>query len=175
MQTNNSLLSFGRATTNTLSVCMSNATQTSTSLMHFCVVFMCVLLGYSSTLNAQIINTFAGTGGGGSSGDGGLATAASIGSPVALAKDVNGNIYFYDTFSRRVRKVTVSTSIITTICGTGVSGFSGDGGLATAAQTAFIFGIAIDASNNIYLTDSDNYRIRKITASTGYYYYYLWY
>ena len=170
MKTINSLLSFGKATTHTLSVYLSNATRTSTSLtstslMRLCAVFMCVLLGYGSTLNAQNINTFAGTGTAGFSGDGGAATSAQITNPFGVAKDASGNIYFCDAGDNRIRKITVLTGNITTICGTGTAGFSGDGGPAATAQINSPFSIAIDASDNIYFSDTGNSRICKITAT----------
>ncbi len=75
-----------------------------------------------------------------------------------------GNVYFVDNY--RIRKVTVSTGIITTIAGNGVSTFGGDGGAATSASMG-PGGVAFDSSGNVYLSDCNNHRIRKITISTG--------
>ncbi len=120
------------------------------------------------TASTGIITTIAGTGTSGSTGDGGLATAASISSITTIALDASGNVYLAGDGNAYIRKITVSTGIITTIAGTGTSGFSGDGGLATAATFGGIcYGLAVDASNNVYFSDFVNNRVRKITVSTG--------
>jgi len=76
-------------------------------------------------------------------------------------------VYFTDVNNNRIRKVTVSTGIISTFAGNGIQGFSGDGGPATAAELNIPAALAIDASGNVYIADEENYRIRKVTASTG--------
>jgi sugar lactone lactonase YvrE len=111
---------------------------------------------------AGIISTFAGNGTIGYSGDGGPATSAQLTLPAALTTDRYGNVYITDF--NTIRKVNTS-GIISTIAGTGVTGFSGDGGPATAAQISFPGGIATDTAGNIYIADSDNHRVRKIDAS----------
>jgi sugar lactone lactonase YvrE len=113
-----------------------------------------------------IITTVAGTGGQGFAGDGGLATNAVLNSPEGIAVDAAGNLYIADTHNNRIRKVTASTGIITTIAGTGVADFSGDGGLATAATFSSPQALALDASGNLYIADIGNSRIRKITGAT---------
>ena len=72
-------------------------------------------------------------------------------------------MYIADTGNHRVRKVTVSTGIITTIAGTGTASYSGDNGLATLAGLNYPDGIAVDSSDNIYVADQSNERIRKMT------------
>jgi trimeric autotransporter adhesin len=114
-----------------------------------------------------IITTVAGDGTVGYSGDGGLATSVALGKPSGVAVDASGNIYIADTYHNRIRLVTKSTGIITTVAGTGSYGYSGDGGLATSATFISPNGVAVDASGNIYITDSGNYRIRLVTKSTG--------
>ena len=105
----------------------------------------------------------AGTGSYGYSGDGGLATSALLSYPRGVAIDASGNIYIADTNNRRIRMVTKSTGIISTVAGTGSSGSSGDGGLATSAALYYPGGIAIDASGNLYIADTNNNRIRMFS------------
>ncbi len=117
--------------------------------------------------STSIITTIAGTGAQGFSGDNGPAAAAELNLPTALAIDAQGNLYLADTRNHRIRKVNISTGIITTIAGTGTQGYSGDNGPATAAELDSPQGIAADAAGNLYLADTHNHSIRKIAASTG--------
>jgi NHL repeat len=114
-----------------------------------------------------VINTIAGTGQSGDSGDGGPATSATLSSPEGVALDGAGNIYIAEEGGARIRKVTASTGIIDTVAGNGACGYSGDGGPATAAQLCGPNGVAVDGAGNIFIADLSNYRIRKVTASTG--------
>jgi hypothetical protein len=114
--------------------------------------------------SAGVISTIAGNGTGGYSGDGGPATSAQLFYPQHLALDALGNIYVCDTYNARIRKINTS-GIITTICGNGFIGFTGDGGPAVNAQLFMPRGIAVDGTNNIYISDSYNYRIRIINTS----------
>ncbi len=82
--------------------------------------------------------------------------------------DSAGNVYIGDQTNHRVRKITASTSIITTIAGTGTSGYSGNGGQATSATIKYPCGINLDSSGNVYFGDYSAFNvIRKITVSTG--------
>jgi len=119
------------------------------------------------TASTGIISTIAGTGTYGYSGDGGAATSAQLNYPTGVCADASGNVYIADTYNDRIRKITSSTGIISTIAGTGTGGYSGDGGAATNAELSNPKGVSVDGSGNVYIADSDNYRIRKITASTG--------
>ena len=112
---------------------------------------------------AGIISKVAGTAviGGGYSGDGGAASAAALDNPQGIAIDTAGNLYIADAGNYRIRKV-AATGIITTIAGTGVYGYSGDGGAALSAQLQDVKGIAADHYGNIYFADAD--RVRKIDA-----------
>ena len=110
--------------------------------------------------SAGIITTYAGNGIAGSSGDGGMATAAMI-VPQKIAFDRNGNLYIAEYDYNKVRMVNPS-GIITTVAGTGIAGFSGDGGLATAAKMNHPGGITIDSCNNLYICDTRTYYIRKV-------------
>ena len=114
-------------------------------------------------VSSGIITSFAGTGAPGGSGDGGAATSSQLGLPCAVAVDMDGNLYIADYFYNNVRMVMKSTSIITTIAGTGIQGFSGDGAPATAAQLYWPFGLCLDSSGNVYIADQHNYKIRLIT------------
>ncbi len=121
------------------------------------------------TVSTGIISLVAGNGNTGISGDGGPAISASISYPYAMALDTAGNIYIADrgNNNNNIRKVNGKTGIISTIAGIGIAGFSGDGGPATAAELNNPFGVAVDDSGNVYISDWDNTRIRKVTASTG--------
>jgi sugar lactone lactonase YvrE len=110
--------------------------------------------------------------GGGSGYDGSVATSAILGGTRGLALDSAGNLYIADTYNNRIREVTPSSppatdGTITTIAGTGIAGFAGDGGLALSAELNFPVALAVDSANNLYVTDSGNFVIRKYTPGTG--------
>ena len=117
--------------------------------------------------NSQIISTIVGLGLAGYSGDGGLATGAKINSPCGIGTDTVGNIYIADDFNHVIRKLTKSTGVITTIAGTGISGYSGDGGLAINAKIYYPGDVSCDKYGNIYIADQNNNAIRKISIATG--------
>ncbi len=110
------------------------------------------------------ITTLAGTGVGGFSGDGGQAAAAQVNGPRDAAFDAAGNIYIADSDNDRIRKI-APDGIITTVAGSGVRGFSGDGGQATAAQLNNPVGVVVDTAGNIYIADALNLRIRKVATN----------
>jgi uncharacterized protein (TIGR03437 family) len=110
-----------------------------------------------------IITTVAGTGVAGFSGDGGPATSAQFYGIAGLAADAAGDLFIPDEYNQRIRKVSTSGTI-STVAGTGSNGFSGDGGLATAAQWSFPEDVAVDSSGNVYVGDNST-RVRKISAS----------
>lgn len=113
---------------------------------------------------AGIITTVAGNGSAGYIGDGFPAISAQLNGPYGLAFDAAGNFYIADAFNNAIRKVSTS-GIITTIAGNGTSGFSGDSGLATSALLYTPDEIAFDTSGNLYFSDADNNRVRKITPA----------
>ena len=113
-----------------------------------------------------IINTIAGNGVAGYSGDGGQATAATLYRPLDLAIDEEGNLYINDNLNDRIRKVN-TLGIITTIVGNGINSYSGDGGQATAATLNFPGGVVVDAASNIYIGDMFNMRIRRMINTSG--------
>jgi len=110
------------------------------------------------------ITTVAGNGTQGFTGDGGPATAAQIAQPYGIAVDGSGNLFFADFGNTRVRKVSASGTI-TTVAGNGTPGFTGDGKTGTAAELNYPKGIALDASGNLFIADSANSLIRKLSAS----------
>ena len=105
------------------------------------------------------ITTVAGNGTPGFSGDNGPATSAQLYFPIGVAVDSAGNLYFADPSN--IRKV--SNGVIATVAGNGTPGFSGDNGPATSAQLNDPWGIAADSAGDLYIADSSNYRIRKVT------------
>jgi len=105
---------------------------------------------------------------GGLDGDGGPATSALFQRPVRLFVDGHENVYISDIADNRVREVVAATGDIQTVAGTGTAGFTGEGGLATQAELDQPSGVWVDASGNIFLTDSLNNRVREVTASNGF-------
>jgi uncharacterized repeat protein (TIGR01451 family) len=115
-----------------------------------------------------MISTVAGTGMGGYSGDNGPATSANISGYIpGLAVDSNGNIYISDWNNDRVRKVTPGGTI-TTVAGNGNAAFTGDNGPATSAELNYPAGLAVDGQGNLYISDYNNLRVRKLTVATGF-------
>ncbi|MBL8235968.1 MAG: hypothetical protein JNM66_01010 [Bryobacterales bacterium] len=111
-----------------------------------------------------IIGTVAGTGTAGFGGDNGPAVSAALNEPGGVDVDSLGNLYIADFLNSRIRKVSPS-GIITTVAGTGVPGFSGDGAAATAAQLNYPSAVEVDSAGNIYIADTSNHRIRKVTPA----------
>lgn len=110
------------------------------------------------------VSTWAG--GGSSLGDGGAARDARFACPVGLAR-ASGAVFVADACAYRIRRIDLSTGIITTIAGTGEYGFSGDGGPATAARLGNPRGIAVDRAGNVLIVDTYALRIRRVRATTG--------
>jgi sugar lactone lactonase YvrE len=111
------------------------------------------------------ITTSAGTGALGYTGDGAAATSATLAGPSAVACDANGNLFFADAQNHVVREISKSGQI-STIAGTGIEGYGGDNAAATAAYLDTPTGVAVDAAGNIYIADSHNHRIRKVSGGT---------
>ena len=114
-----------------------------------------------------LISTVAGNGTAGFSGDGGPAISAQLNSPTGVAVDAAGDLYIADSSNQRIRKV--SKGLISTITGTGfqstplTGSFSGDDGPATNAGLNFPAGVAVDSRGNIFIADTGNHRIRKVS------------
>jgi len=109
------------------------------------------------------VRTVAGNGTPGYSGDAAAATSATLAAPAAVAYDHAGNLYIADASNNVIRKVD-ATGTITTLAGSGMQGFAGDNGAATAALLDTPIGIAVDAGNNLYIADSHNQRVRMVNA-----------
>ncbi len=127
---------------------------------------MCLPAGAQMQV-VSTIDTFAGNGTAGYSGDGGPATSAEVHQTEGVATDSAGNVYIADWTNNVIRKVAVGTNVITTVAGNGTAGYSGDGGAATSASLRGPTGIAIDNAGNLYIADQANNRIRKVAAATG--------
>lgn len=115
------------------------------------------------------IVTVAGTGAWAYSGDGHAATQAGLQLPVDITFDAAGNLFIADSLNEVVRRVDAVTGVITTVAGNNSAGpgSSGDGGPATSASLSSPTGIAVDGSGNLYISDSDNNRVRKVDHQTG--------
>jgi Viral BACON domain/NHL repeat len=127
-----------------------------------CSVFSLSHVATAQPSDSYLIVTVAGNGSVGFSGDGGPATAATLAKPSGVVADTSGNIYITDNFNHTIRKVS-PVGTITTIAGNGSLGFSG--GPATAATLSSPCGLAVDTSNNVYIADTGNSRIRKVSPS----------
>jgi hypothetical protein len=114
---------------------------------------------------AGIITAFAGTGVQGGSGDGGPAASAGLNRPVGLTIDAAGNLYICDSSNHNIRRVNLSTGIISLYAGAGTPAYYGDGGPAISAALMFPLGVAMDGSGNLYIADAGNSAIRKVTPS----------
>lgn len=111
-----------------------------------------------------VITTVAGNGTPGFSGDGGPATSAQLYLPAGVALDSAGNLYIAERGNNRIRKV--SNGVITTIAGNGAAGYSGDNGPAVSASLSGPFGVAVDPAGSLYIADTGNNVIRKVSNGT---------
>jgi NHL repeat len=110
-----------------------------------------------------IISTVAGTGVQGCSGDGGRASEALLNNPFDLAFDPAGNLIFSDTYNHRICRIDARTQVITTIAGTGESGFAGDGGPAIKAKLNQPYGVVVDGTGRVFFADRLNGRVRMVS------------
>ena len=114
------------------------------------------------TVSNGIISTVAGNGTAGFSGDNGPATSAQLADPIGIGVDAAGGLYICEASENRIRRV--SNGVITTVAGNGIPGFSGDNGPAAAAEMTLPSGIAVDSAGSLYIADTDNARVRKVTG-----------
>ena len=119
------------------------------------------------TKSTGVITTVAGTGMGGFNNDGQLATTAQLTSPFGVAVDANGDLYIADTYNHRIRMVTKSSGIISTMAGTGVVGFDGTPGPATSHPLSNPLAVILDAEGNIVFSDSKNNCVRMVSKNTN--------
>jgi sugar lactone lactonase YvrE len=113
-------------------------------------------------VGSYTISTVAGSAERGSAGDGGPATAAKLNRPCSVAQDSGGSLYIADYGNHKIRKVTPEGTI-TTLAGTGLPGYAGDGGPAAQAQLRGPYGVCVDRQGNVYVADQQNHRIRRIS------------
>jgi hypothetical protein len=127
-------------------------------------VLMSEFIGQYPTIqaNAGVVTTLAGTAGSSGTTDG-TGSAAKFNYPHSVAVDSSANVYVADTFNHTIRKITVA-GVVTTLAGTAGSGGTTDG-TGSAALFYFPGGVAVDSSGNVYVADSSNHTIRKITAA----------
>lgn len=118
-------------------------------------------------LNSRSVTTIAGNGQRGHSGDGGAATAAALNMPHEIQFDRTGNLFIAERDSHVIRKVDMKTGVISTVAGTGVAGFSGDGGPATEAQLRQPHSLVFDRDGSLLVCDIGNQRIRRIRLDAG--------
>ncbi len=111
----------------------------------------------------HVITTVAGTGNSDATGDGQPGASTGIHLPWGVAVDSVGRVYFVERSTHRIRMLDV-LGIVHTVAGTGTPGFSGDGKLATSAQLNNPFGVTLDSLGNVYIADTSNHRIRKVTT-----------
>ena len=114
---------------------------------------------------AGTIATFAGNGTQGFSGDGGPAASAELYSPYSVTFDPAGNVYIADTQNYRVRKINEPAGTITTIAGSGIGVYGGDGASATAAGLYAPYSIFLDGQGSLYIADYYDHRIRKVSSN----------
>jgi sugar lactone lactonase YvrE len=132
---------------------------------------------FSDTFNHRVrkidrrtgtITTIAGTGDKGFAGDGGPALRAKLDEPYGVVLDARGNLYFADRLNRRVRRIDAQTGEISSIAGTGLASYSGDGGPANLAGLVEPNGVALDAEGrNLFIADVAGHRVRKVDLNTG--------
>lgn len=113
------------------------------------------------------LSTVCGSGKKGYAGDGGPAAKALLNEPYEVRFDAKGHMFFVEMQNHIVRRVDAETGVISTVCGTGKLGFSGDGGPAVQATMNRPHSICLDGSGNLYICDIGNHRVRKVDLETG--------
>ena len=111
---------------------------------------------------ANVITTVVGNGTPAFAGDNGDPLQASLNTPLDIEFGPDGRLYIADTYNHAIRAVDFTANVITTVAGTGVRGFSGEGGAAIAARLALPYGVEFDADGHLYIADTYNHRIRRV-------------
>lgn len=125
-------------------------------------------LGPAAAIYPGVISTFAGTGTWGFSGDGQAAANAAFRNPQGVAVDPVGNVFIADSINQVVRKISISTGIVSTVAGVPLApGYYGDGGQATQAKLNTPVAVAVDGAGNLYIADQGNNAIRKVNGQSG--------
>lgn len=130
--------------------------------MTFLVCLLLVVIG-----DAPTMTSVAGTGKKGFTGDGGLATKATLHDPFHCELDHKGNLYVAEALNHCIRKVHLKTGIITTVAGNGKKGYTGDGGKATDATFNEPYAVVVDKDDNLFIVDRLNAVVRKVDGKTG--------
>jgi streptogramin lyase len=123
-------------------------------------------LAVALSLHAAEIQTVAGTGKAGYSGDGGPVTAAEINNPFGLAFGPDGALYFCEYGNHIIRRLDLKTQRVSTVAGNGKKAYSGDGGPALQASLAVPHEVVFDRAGNMYIVERDNHVIRRVDAKT---------
>ena len=131
------------------------------------IAFLILFFGLvnPTLLPGQTISTTAGNGTQGSSGDGGSPTSANLSLPTGVTGDTSGTIYIADTGNNRIRRINAARDSITAFAGTGTAGFSGDAAAATSATLDAPAGVFVDSAGAVYIADTGNNRIRKVSTA----------
>ena len=119
------------------------------------------------TLAAATVETLAGTGQSGATGDGGPAAEARVGNPYGLTLGPDGALYVCEIDTDRVRRIDMTSGEITTVAGTGQVGYSGDGGPAREAALSDPYEVRFDDEGNMYFVEMLNAVVRRVDAGTG--------
>ncbi|MBC8048086.1 MAG: T9SS type A sorting domain-containing protein [Fimbriimonadaceae bacterium] len=133
---------------------------------HTLVLALLCLCFYTQAYSQSIVTSFVGIGGHGYNGDNISAKTAKLYKPIGIQLDKHGNLYFCDNMNNRIRKVDTS-GVITTVAGSGIKGFSGNGGLATEAKINQPMSVLVDAEGNFYFSDLNNNTVWYVDAVTN--------
>jgi sugar lactone lactonase YvrE len=125
------------------------------------------VIDQSGTISTGAGSGPTGPGSGGYEGDGGPAPQARFNSPQQVAIDLAGNLYIADTGNHRVRKAEAGTGLMVTVAGIGTPGSGGDGGPGSGAQLNAPSSVAVDAAGNLYIADTSNHRVRRVSLGSG--------
>jgi large repetitive protein len=130
-------------------------------------LFLALIFNVALFAGTGLVTNVAGTGSTGSAGIGGPATSAQLNVPVGLCYDSAGNLYIADYMNNRVVRVEAASGILTLVAGNGAAASAGDAGPASMASVYGPAGLALDAAGNLYISEINGYRVRRVDAQTG--------